>query len=80
MCAVITNPDRYKWADPEHATPDEEVAAADGSFSYCGRYEIDVKQEQIIHLREVATDPGYVGSRQVRPYRFEKRPADFGRG
>jgi hypothetical protein len=40
-------------------------------FAYCGRYEIDVKQERIVHLPEVATDPGYVGSRQIRPYRFE---------
>ena len=60
-----------KWADPVHATPEEKVAAADGTFAYCGRYEIDAKQKQIIHLPEVATDPGYVGSRQVRPYVFE---------
>ncbi|MGC2364800.1 MAG: lipocalin-like domain-containing protein [Candidatus Sulfotelmatobacter sp.] len=71
MCAVITNPDRPKSADLAHATPEEKVAAADGTFSYCGGYEIDVKRERIVHLPEVATDPGYVGSRQVRPYRFE---------
>jgi hypothetical protein len=71
MCAVLTNPDRFKLADPAHATPDEKVADADGTFSYCGRYEIDVKQERIVHLPEVATSPGYVGSRQVRPYHFE---------
>lgn len=70
MCAVLANPDRVT-ADPTHATPEEKLAAADGSFAYCGRYEIDVKQERIIHLPEVATVPGYVGSRQVRPYRFE---------
>ena len=40
MCAVITNPDRCKSADPAHATAEEKVAAADGTFSYCGRYEI----------------------------------------
>jgi hypothetical protein len=51
--------------------PEEKVAAADGTFSYCGQYEIDVKQKQIIHLPEVAAGPGYVGSRQVRPYGFE---------
>ncbi|HTC49093.1 MAG TPA: lipocalin-like domain-containing protein [Candidatus Aquilonibacter sp.] len=71
MCAVITNPDRYKSADPAHAMPEEKAAAADGTFSYCGRYEIDTKQERIIHLPEVASAPGYVGSRQIRPYRFE---------
>jgi hypothetical protein len=71
MCAVITNPDRGKYADPARATPEEKVAAAAGTFSYCGRYEIDVEQEAIVHLPEVASDPEYVGSRQVRPYRFE---------
>lgn len=71
MCAEIVNPDRPKWADPVHATPEEKLAAADGTFAYCGRYEIDVKRQRIVHLPEVATDPGYVGSRQIRPYRFE---------
>jgi hypothetical protein len=71
MCADLVNPDRPKWADPVHTTPEEKAAAADGSFAYCGRYEIDVKQRQIVHFPEVATDPGYVGSRQIRPYTFE---------
>jgi len=71
MCADLVNPDRPKWIDPVHTTPEEKVAAADGSFAYCGRYEIDTMQKQLIHLPEVATNPGYVGSRQVRPYVFE---------
>jgi hypothetical protein len=71
MCAEIVNSDRPKWANPTHATPQEKLAAADGAFGYCGRYEIDVNRRQIVHLPEVATDPGYMGSRQVRPYRFE---------
>ena len=71
MCAELVNPDRLKWADPHHATPEEKAAAADGTFAYCGRYEIDVKQKQIVHLPEVATDPAYVGSRQIRPYTLE---------
>jgi hypothetical protein len=71
MCADLVNPDRPKWADPDHTTPQEKAAAADGTFAYCGRYEIDVKQGQIVHLPEVATNPGYVGSRQIRPYTFE---------
>ena len=71
MCAFLANPDRPKWADPAHPTPEEKMTAADGTFAYCGRYEIDAKHEQIVHLPEVATNPGYVGSRQVRPYRLE---------
>jgi hypothetical protein len=71
MCADLVNPDRPKWTDHLHTTPEEKAAAADGTFAYCGRYEIDANQKQIIHLPEVATDPGYVGSRQVRPYILE---------
>ena len=66
MCAVLVNPDRQKEA------VEEKTAAAGGTFFYCGRYEIDVEQKQIVHLPEVATDPGWVGSRQVRPYTFER--------
>ena len=71
MCAELMNPDRAKSADPARSTAEEKIAAAEGSFAYCGRYEIDAKQEWIVHLPEVASDPGYVGSRQVRPFRFE---------
>jgi hypothetical protein len=71
MCAELMNPDRPKSADPAHSTPEEKIAAAEGSFAYCGRYEIDAKREWIVHLPEVASEPGYVGSRQVRPFRFE---------
>jgi hypothetical protein len=71
MCAEIVNSDRPKWVDPAHPTPEEKLAAADGAFAYCGRYEIDVKQQWIVHLPEVATNPAYMGSRQIRPYRFE---------
>jgi hypothetical protein len=70
MCAVIMNPDRFKSADSAQATTEEKLAAR-GAFSYAGRYEIDVKQAQIIHLPEVASVAAFVGSRQVRPYRFE---------
>jgi hypothetical protein len=70
MCADLVNPDRPKWVSPVEPTTEEKVAAADGLFAYCGRYEIDVKQNRLIHLPEVATDPGYVGSQQIRPYKF----------
>jgi len=73
MCAHLVNPDRPKWADPLHPTAEEKAAAADGTFAYCGRYEIDMKKRQVIHLPEVATDPGYVGTRQIRPFVLEGR-------
>ena len=71
MCAVLVNPDRQKLANAPHATVEEKVAAADGTFFYCGHYEIDLMQKQIVHIPEVASNPGYVGSREIRPYEFE---------
>ena len=73
MCAQLVNPDRPQWADSSHPTAEEKTAAGEGTFAYCGRYEIDVKNRQIVHLPEVATDPGYVGTRQIRPYHLEGR-------
>lgn len=70
MCANLENPERAKWANSA-ASKDEALAAGEGTFAYCGRYEINVEKQQIIHLPEVASNPAYVGSRQVRPYRFE---------
>lgn len=60
MCGELMNPDRPKSADPLHTTAEKKAAAADGVFAYCGRYEIDMQQRWIVHLPEVATDPGYV--------------------
>lgn len=71
MCADLVNPDRPKWKDGNNPTTEEKIAAGDGTFAYCGRYEIDVKENRIIHLPEFATDPDYVGLRPVRPYKFE---------
>jgi hypothetical protein len=71
MCAYLVNPDRLQWADPAHPTSEEKLAAAEGTFAYCGRYEIDVKQKQIVHLPEVATNPGYIGSREIRPFTLQ---------
>jgi hypothetical protein len=71
MCAELMNPDRQKSVDPRHSTPEKKIAAAEGSFAYCGRYKINAKQKWIVHQPEVATDPEYVGSRQVRPFTFD---------
>jgi hypothetical protein len=57
---------------PPPPTTAEKAAAADNAFAYCGRFEIDVRQNWIVHLPEVATESGYVGSRQARPFRFER--------
>jgi hypothetical protein len=71
MCADLVNTDRAKWGDSRRPSNGEALAAGEGTFAYCGRFEIDVEKQQIIHLPEVATNPGYVGSRQIRPFRFE---------
>jgi len=71
MCAVEMDPDRPKWGNPERPTQEEKASAFDASYGYCGPYEMDTKQNLLIHLPEVSTGPGYVGTRQIRPYRFE---------
>jgi hypothetical protein len=71
MCFVGMDPDRPKWKNPEKPTQEEKASAFDGSYGYCGPYEIDTKDNLLIHLPEVSTGPGYVGTRQIRPYQFE---------
>jgi len=66
MCADLVNPDRLRWVDPLHPTTEQKIAADDGTFAYCGRYEIDAKNNRLVHLPEVATGRGYEGSRQIR--------------
>ena len=58
-------------AHPENPTQEEKASAFDGSYAYCGPYEIDTKHNQVVHLPELSTGLAYIGTRQIRPYRFE---------
>src|ERR1700687_79327 len=71
MCAAGMNPDRPAWKDINKPTDAEKLLAMEGFFSYCGRYEIDISNRTIYHYPEVALEPGFVGTKQKRPYKFD---------
>lgn len=71
MCAQVVNPDRPKWKDPDHPTPQEIKTAFDGFGGYCGTYTVDEKAATAAHLPEVPFDPNLVGQAKPRSYRFE---------
>ncbi len=71
MCAGLMNPDRPAWKDKKKPTDAEKISDYDHSYAYCGRYEIDAKNQSLVHLPEMSTGQDYVGSRQIRPFRFE---------
>lgn len=71
MCAELMNSDRPAWKDKNHPTDEEKLSAFDGFFAYCGRYEIDADKNHLVHLPEVSMTQDYIGTRQVRPYRFD---------
>jgi hypothetical protein len=70
MCAQLMNPDRPAWMEAGHPTDAEKTSAFDGFFAYCGKYEVDEAKHVMIHLPEVASWPGFVGSNRHRPYTF----------
>jgi ketosteroid isomerase-like protein len=65
------NPDRPRWKDVNKPTEIEKLSAIDGFFGYCGRYEIDTLNHAIYHFPEVALDPNAIGTKQIRPYKFD---------
>ena len=71
MSAELMNTDRPPWKDKSHPTDEAKLSAFDGFFAYCGRYEINADQHYLVHLPEVSMTQGYIGTRQIRPYRFE---------
>lgn len=71
MCGALINPDPPELAAPRHPASGEKIAAEGATFAYCGRYEIDAKNNRLVHLPEIATGRGFEGSRQIRPYTFE---------
>ena len=71
MCAQLMNSDRPSWKDKNHPTDEEKLSAFDGFFAYSGRYEINVEKKYVAHLPEVSLTQDYIGTRQIRPYRFD---------
>jgi hypothetical protein len=71
MCAALMNPDRPAWKDKDKPTDKEKLSDFDGFYAYCGRYEIDAEKRILVHLPEVSMTQDYVGTRQIRPFRFE---------
>lgn len=77
MCAAGMNPDRPAWQDVDKPTETEKMRAMDGFFGYCGRYEVDALNQTIYHYAEVALDPNLIGTKQVRPYKFDRETLTF---
>jgi hypothetical protein len=71
VCAQVVNPDRPKWIDPEHPTPQEVKTAFDGFGGYCGTFTVDEKSHTAAHIPEVSFDPNLVGQAKPRSYRFD---------
>jgi ketosteroid isomerase-like protein len=71
MCVTLANPNAPHWADPAKPTDAERVLTHKAMEAYCGAYEVREKESQGIHHPELAEWPHYIGSDQVRNFRFE---------
>jgi hypothetical protein len=70
MCAQLMLPRRPAWQQAAHPTDAEKISAFDAFFAYCGKFEVDEAKHVMTHLPDVASWPGFVGSKQPRPYTF----------
>ncbi len=71
VCAEVADPDRPKWADPEHPTAQELKSAYEGFGGYCGVYTVDERVHTTTHIPEVSFDPNLIAQPKPRSYRFE---------
>jgi hypothetical protein len=71
MCVSLANPDHPHWANPEQPTDAEKLHSYDVMFAYCGTYEVQEDKHRVVHRPEMASWPHYVGTDQLRRYRFE---------
>ena len=70
MCVSLANPIHPRWANPQKPTAEEKVRSYDGTFTYCGTYEVREKESQVIHRPELSSWPHYIGTDQVRNFRL----------
>jgi len=57
--------------DPLQAQPEEMIESYNGSFAYCGRYEVNHKSDEVVHHIEISSFPNWVGQNQVRYFEFK---------
>jgi hypothetical protein len=72
VCAQVVDPDRPKWKDSDHPTPEELKAAFAGFGGYCGRFTVDAVAHTAAHIPEISFDPTLAGEPKPRSYRFEE--------
>lgn len=56
--------------DPLQAKPDEVVEAYNGFIAYCGKYEVNLNSDQVVHQIKISSFPNWVGQNQVRYFEF----------
>jgi hypothetical protein len=62
---------KFSSNNTQQATPTEIAGVWDTYRGYFGRYTVDEKKKAVIHHVDGAWFPNYVGTDQVRYYRFE---------
>jgi hypothetical protein len=62
---------QFASGDLSSAPVEQRAEAANGVIAYAGHYEVD--GERVLHLVEIAFLPDWVGTTNVRVYRFEGR-------
>jgi hypothetical protein len=72
MSAFIMRRDRSQFAsdDPFEGTPEEMQNAFQEFDAYCGTYGVDYEKRVLWHQLDGSKLPGWVGSDQVRLFRF----------
>lgn len=62
----------FASSDQRRGTPEEIKAAFEGYTAYFGTYDVDEKKGIVIHHVKCSLFPNWIGSDQVRYYRFEE--------
>jgi hypothetical protein len=70
MCAVVADPNRPQWKSEQTPTDNEARLAVDGLAAYCATYEIDAKQQLVIHHVRVDAVPNSIGTLRKRQFEF----------
>lgn len=65
------NRSNFLSEDPLQAQPDEVIDAYNGFIAYCGKYEVDLEDHQVVHQIEISSFPNWVGQNQMRFFEFQ---------
>ncbi len=78
VCIMKKNRPPFQSEDPLQGQTEEVIDAYHGFIGYCGRFQVNTKSNQVVHLIKISSFPNWVDQQQIRNFDFNGNELTLG--